>query len=143
MKSEILFSSKYIIRVTLVFASIMVTGVFNNNLYSQNGSWVAPKSADSYKNPFSGDEKAAVAGKKLYTKMCAICHGNKGKGDGIAGMALQPRPSNFTKDDVQNQTDGAIFWKMTVGKAPMASYKETLTEEQRWQLVAFIKSLGK
>jgi len=28
--------------------------------------------------------------------MCTICHGDKGKGDGVAGAALNPRPGNFT-----------------------------------------------
>jgi len=74
---------------------------------------------------------------------CAICHGKKGKGDGVAGMALKPRPADFTKDVIQKQTDGAIYWKLTEGKAPMAAYKETLSEEQRWQLVNFIRSLRK
>jgi mono/diheme cytochrome c family protein len=59
----------------------------------------------------------------------------------MAGMALKPRPADFSKDIIQNQTDGAIYWKLTEGKAPMAAYKETLTKEQRWQLVNFIRSL--
>jgi len=42
---------------------------------------------------------------------------------------------------VQNQSDGAIYWKITNGNPPMASYKETLTEEQRWQLVNYIREL--
>ena len=55
---------------------------------------------------------------------------------------LKPRPGNFTKDAVQLQTDGAIYWKMTEGRAPMASYKTALTEQQRWQLVNYIRQLG-
>jgi mono/diheme cytochrome c family protein len=98
------------------------------------GSWVAPKSADAIKNPLKGDAIATAEGKKIYNQMCSICHGAKGKGDGIAGTSLSPSPSNFTSDKVQAQTDGAIFWKLTEGKAPMASYKTLLKEEQRWQL---------
>ncbi len=125
----------------LIFFFLMIVGVSQNQVIGQNGNWTAPASADKMKNPYKGIEKSTLAGKQLYGQFCAICHGKKGKGDGVAGMALKPRPSNFTKDIVQKQTDGAIYWKMTEGKAPMAAYKETLTEKQRWQLVNFIRSL--
>ena len=81
-------------------------------------------------------------GRKLYASYCASCHGDKGKGDGLAGMTLKPRPANFKKDALQAQSDGAIFWKITEGRAPMAAYKGALTEEQRWQLVNYIRQLG-
>jgi len=75
--------------------------------------------------------------------MCVICHGAKGKGDGIAGVSLNPKPGNFTIERIQSQTDGAIFWKLTNGKAPMAAYKEILTETQRWELVNYIRTFKK
>jgi mono/diheme cytochrome c family protein len=121
----------------------LVLILFNFNAEAQTPSWAAPTEANSLENPLKGNEKATQAGKKLYTQLCAICHGNKGKGDGVAGMALKPRPANFIKDIVQKQTDGAIYWKMTEGRAPMAAYKSSLTEEQRWQLVNYIRSLKK
>ena len=143
MKNVIFFQkNKYARRAVLLFTTVLLVGMFQNAGYSQS-NWQAPASADNIKNPYKGNEKATLAGKKLFAQYCAICHGNKGKGDGMAGMALKPRPANFTKDAVQLQTDGAIYWKMTEGKAPMAAYKETLTEEQRWQLVNFIRSLKK
>lgn len=132
---------KSTLRTTLVIAIILVMGLVHNIAFCQTVEWKAPIDANTYNNPYKGDEKATREGKKLYAQFCAICHGNKGKGDGVAGMALKPRPSNFTKGIVQGQSDGALFWKMTEGKAPMASYKETLTKEQRWQLVNFIRSL--
>ena len=84
-----------------------------------------------------------LKGKKLYNQMCAVCHGAKGKGDGVAGAALNPKPTNFTSASVQAQTDGAIFWKITEGRSPMASYKTILKEEQRWQLVNYLRTFKK
>jgi len=109
----------------------------------QAGSWVVPASANSLKNPLIGNESSTSKGKKLYKQMCAICHGDSGKGDGVAGASLNPRPANFTTVAVQSQTDGAIFWKMSEGKAPMAAYKEFLSETERWELVNYIRTLKK
>ena len=109
----------------------------------EDKAWVAPKEANTVKNPLQGNSIATTDGKKLFTKMCVICHGNKGKGDGVAGMALKPRPTNLTSSAVQQQSDGAIYWKITEGRAPMAAYKAILSEGQRWQLVNYIRQLGK
>lgn len=136
-----MYKRHFFYRTTLSLFVAIILGACNTQLIAQSGNWDAPESASNLKNPYQGLDKATLSGKVLYEQLCAICHGKKGKGDGVAGMALTPRPSNFTKDKVQSQTDGAIYWKMTEGKSPMASYKESLTEEQRWQLVNFIRSM--
>lgn len=112
------------------------------NLVDAQTTWVAPSDADQLKNPFANNEDAIKKGKKLYAQFCTICHGDKGKGDGMAGSALKPKPANFTLESIQVQTDGAIFWKMAEGRPPMAAYKDILSEVQRWQLVAYIRTLN-
>lgn len=121
-------------KITLTLLLISVALVANAQ------TWVAPKSADTIENPFKDNKDAVKSGKKLFTSMCVICHGFKGKGDGVAGAALSPKPANFTLKAIQEQTDGALFWKLTNGKAPMAAYKDMLTEEQRWQLVNYLRT---
>ena len=105
--------------------------------------WIAPKSADKIKNPIKIDANSVKSGKKLYKALCAICHGHKGKGDGMAGSGLNPKPANFVKKDFQSQTDGAIFWKLSEGRSPMAGYKTSLSEKQRWQIVNYLRTLKK
>ena len=129
------------LRAAQLVLCLMVMGTAINNTFGQT-AWKAPASANTYKNPYAGKTAATAAGKTLYGQMCAVCHGDKGKGDGIAGMTLNPRPANFKKSEVQAQTDGALYWKITEGRAPMATYKDALTEEQRWQLVNYIRQLG-
>ena len=110
----------------------------------QTKVWVAPASADTIKNPFRENMEASLAkGKGLYIQYCSICHGVKGKGDGIAGAGLNPRPADHSSEKVQSQTDGALYWKMTTGRPPMASYEKDLTAVQRWQLVCYIRTLRK
>ena len=109
----------------------------------QASIWVAPTSADTIKNPVKGDIKATSDGKKLYVQYCVVCHGDKGEGDGIAAAGLNPKPADHSAEKIQKQTDGAIFWKMTTGRPPMAAYESTLTKQQRWQLVNYIRTLKK
>ena len=135
---------KTIIGITLLLVSLSFIYVLGaNESITATGDWVAPTSANSNTNPFPGDEAAIASGKKLYNNYCGICHGNKGKGDGIGGVGLNPRPSNFTTEKVQNQSDGALFWKLTTGRAPMAGYKDILSEQERWQLINYIRILKK
>jgi len=110
---------------------------------SQPKQWTAPVSADSLVNPLKETPKDWKKGAAIYNTACVVCHGTSGKGDGIAGAALIPRPADLSSETVQNQSDGAIFWKLTEGRPPMASYKAIYSDEQRWQLVKYIRELGK
>lgn len=125
-------------------ASIAVTAflfIGSNSLAQEN--WVAPVSADEIVNPLKGDANAAASGKKTYKMLCAVCHGAKGKGDGIGSAGLQPKPTDLTSTKVQAQTDGAIFWKIEEGRSPMPSYKTTLPEKKRWEIINYIRKLKK
>lgn len=118
--------------------------ISSNILYAQKSKkWVAPASANELKNPYKDDPSALVEGKKIYMATCAVCHGESGKGNGAASVTLNPHPANFLSIDVENESDGAIYWKLTEGNPPMASYKSLLTDDQRWKLVTFIRSLEK
>jgi len=141
MKSKKMIIQKLALKGLFIMALLGLG--FTGTTYAQTGtSWKVPSNADVIKNPLKTSSNSVTAGKKLYEQMCAICHGAKGKGDGVAGMALKPRPANFTKDTFQKQTDGAIYWKLTHGNPPMAAYKEILTDQQRWDLVNFLRTFG-
>jgi len=102
--------------------------------------WKAPTSAKAMKNPV---EKTAglKAGKSLFNTNCAMCHGNTGRGDGPAGAALNPKPENLVGKEVQRQTDGDLFWKISEGRGAMPPWK-SLAEKDRWSLVQYIRSLA-
>jgi len=106
-------------------------------------AWLAPASADSIKNPIPVTKESISKGEELYNMYCFSCHGDTGYGDGPAGGSMGIRPANFHDQRVIKQKDGALFWKLTNGKGNMPPFKEALTEEQRWQLIVFLRELGK
>lgn len=129
--------------ITILLLVIIQVFLLSQATAQALGPWKAPAAADLLKNPFAGDAAATEKGKKTYMTLCNVCHGDKGKGDGIGSAALNPKPANHTSASVQGQTDGTLFWKITNGRGAMVPYKQTLTDEQRWQLVNFIRVLGK
>jgi mono/diheme cytochrome c family protein len=114
-----------------------------SNAFSQSRKFPSPASANAIINPLKGNAEATSEGKKIYTQYCVTCHGDKGKGNGIAAPGLSRPPADHTSDFVQNQTDGALFWIIREGNNPMPTYKTVLTETQRWQVVNYIRTLAK
>jgi mono/diheme cytochrome c family protein len=99
--------------------------------------------AQKLKNPEPQNAESVEAGKKLYQRHCAACHGPNGKGDG--GMALSGgEPSDLTDGAWDHgSTDGEIFVVIRDGvSADMLAYKDKLTEKQIWQVVNYIRSIG-
>jgi mono/diheme cytochrome c family protein len=103
--------------------------------------WVAPDPEKARKNPLPPG-KAVEQGKKSAQVNCVSCHGGSGKGDGPAAAALNPKPADWTSKRVQDETDGALFWKISTGRGAMPPWKH-LPENERWALVQYIRSLKK
>jgi len=125
------------------FILLLALAITINTAYSQQRKFPTPAYADTISNPIKGDVTSIAEGKKIYTRFCVTCHGNKGKGDGIAAPGLAKPPADHTSDFVQKQKDGALFWIITAGNRPMPTYKTTLTTVQRWQVVNYIRTLAK
>ena len=124
--------------VLLLFISFFI----HNDAKAQSKTWAAPKEADNVKNPLAGNTEILKYAKVIYTTYCGPCHGSKGKGDGIAAAGLAKKPADHSSDYVQKQTDGALYWMITTGRSPMPSYKTLLTDNQRWELVNYIRTLA-
>lgn len=88
------------------------------------------------------DAGAAEAGKVNFNTYCESCHGAAGLGDGIAGQGLNPPPANLIQVAAQ-VGDDYLFWRISEGKlgTPMVSWAGVLSEEQIWQVVAYIRTL--
>jgi len=84
---------------------------------------------------------AANEGAKVFQVNCEGCHGPQGHGDGPAGEALDPKPKNLPELAAQ-VGDDYLFWRISTGKpgTSMAPWAGILTEDQIWQVVAFIRT---
>jgi mono/diheme cytochrome c family protein len=92
-------------------------------------------------------------GQDLYGKMgCANCHGDTGKGDGSSAPTLRDdwgypiTPRDFTSGPLKVGDEPRDLYKafMTgLNGSPMPSFAESITPEQSWALVAYVRSLRK
>jgi mono/diheme cytochrome c family protein len=106
--------------------------------------WVAPEDARQVKNPVPVNPDTLAAGAQLFHENCAPCHGETGKGDGETGKIIKKKPANFTDAKLMSEeTDGSLFWKMGEGRGPMPSWKDEISDKERWQLVNYIRKLTK
>lgn len=94
----------------------------------------APASATRLVNPFAGQPSTVTAGRELYAVHCSACHGRNAEGSGN----VPP----LAHSAVQSAADGELFWFITAGSINdgMPSWA-SLSEPQRWQIVAYLKTL--
>ena len=108
--------------------------------------------AKSLQNPDPVTEESIANGKALYERFafCSACHGLDGTGkkmDVRSPLHASPSPTNFADGAWQAaRSDGELFWILKHGShgTDMASYLPLyLSEEEAWQLVSYIRALGK
>jgi mono/diheme cytochrome c family protein len=112
--------------------------------HPQGGAHHHPAAA-KLKNPVAADATSVAAGKQLYDKQCAGCHGDAGKGDGAMGEELNPKPANLADADWKHgSTDGEIFTVIRDGvkSTGMKPYARKLTTHQMWDVVNYVRSLA-
>ena len=85
------------------------------------------------------------AGRGIYTQNCAACHGLEGRGNGPNSITLEKKPANFTRPFYKQYDDSMWFYRVSEGVAGtrMPRWNQILTEEQRWYVVAYLKTLQK
>jgi mono/diheme cytochrome c family protein len=106
--------------------------------------WNAPTAVKNLQNPVPTTGDSLEVGMKNYSTYCQSCHGERGDGKGERAEKLSIAPSDFTDAHAMGQmTDGELFWKISHGRRPMPAFKDKLTEQERWQLVDYIRTLAR
>jgi mono/diheme cytochrome c family protein len=123
-------------------ASPPPTQVFSKN------TWDIPADADKTKNPVEATEESIVKGKEIFMMKkgnCIFCHGETGAGNEANLAKLRRKPADLSDQKRMSElSDGNLFWKITKGiPGIMPGREQQLTEEERWQVVNFVRTLAK
>ena len=126
-------------RVTCVLSALFVLVALlasGSQVRERDAAWVAPPEDASKVNPLATKIETAPGGRKVFHHHCSTCPGEDARGS--------TKGPDLTQPDVQAQTDGALFWKISGGNAhqgmPAFSF---LPEPQRWQLVLHVRASAK
>ena len=110
----------------------------------QNKPWPVPDNFKNMKSTVASNAESIAAGKALWSLHCASCHGKTGLGDGSKADQLKTVPPDFSKADVQSESDGSIFYKTSEGRDDMPSFKKKIADQDDiWSLVVYIRTLKK
>ena len=87
--------------------------------------------------------------KKIYVSYCSACHGEKGKGDGMAAQSLPVRPADHTNGAVMNQLSDKFLLDViskggsAVGKSSfMPAWGSSFNEKQIRDIVAYLRTIA-
>lgn len=99
---------------------------------------------DALKNPYTFGDNDIEHGKRLYNIQCGICHGTDLNGDGPLYNGGEgkyaAKPASFNDPAIKGMTDGRYYYTIMYGKNMMGSYASQLTHEERWKVIAYIRS---
>ena len=101
--------------------------------------------------PIQADEAAYVAGAQIYSEQCAACHGLNGKPSSFGAHMYPDAPPLWEKHHngqvvgVSDDPPGETYWKVTNGirLTGRPSYKDVLTDTQRWQVSLLLANADK
>jgi mono/diheme cytochrome c family protein len=138
-----ILQSRLLLNVTVLFTLLIASAIVARSEEQSKQKWSAPAAEAQKKNPVAASESSLAAGRKIYSKTCAMCHGKSGDADGPAVIELNIHPAKLSDPKVATEPDGSLFWKITTGKKPMPAYGKRISETDRWNLVNYVRTLSK
>lgn len=115
----------------------------------QTGSgtgWQLPPDAEEKKSPLQVDAKILATGRAVFKNKCVKCHGPGGLGDGPDADPEHREDMDLTNPKrADRNADGVVFYKVWNGRRrpKMPAFKEEITEQQAWSVVAYVQTLRK
>jgi mono/diheme cytochrome c family protein len=135
------FAVKRFVLLLVVVMVAVASAAAEKQKKKETKEWKVPAREARRANPVAADEKSIAAGKKLYVQECLDCHGGRGRGDGAGARDLDAPMPDLSDSKLWKQSDGSLFYKITEGREPMPGTEE-LSEEQRWHLVNYVRTLA-
>jgi len=138
-----ILQSRFRFRVAVIFTVLIASAFIGLSEEQSKGKWSAPAGEAQKKNPVAPSESSLAAGRKIYSKTCAMCHGKTGDADGPAVIELNIHPAKLSDPKLSTESDGSLLWKITNGKKPMPAYGKRISETDRWNVVNYVRTLSK
>jgi len=95
-------------------------------------------------NPAELNKENLQRGKVQYDIFCAMCHGERGNGDGhlYTNKLFPVQPTSLTGDYVQNKPDGEIYHVITLGSLSglMGAHGSLIKPGDRWKIVSYLRN---
>src|ERR1700730_11827967 len=100
------------------------------------------RAAPKLTNPVTADEANLVAGARLYSEHCAMCHGDPAHPKSPLADSLSPPAPQFT-DDTADMPENENFYIIQHGIrwTAMPGWKNVLSEQQTWQVVTLLSHM--
>jgi len=104
--------------------------------FSEDGYNLAKK---TLKSPLEVNDANLANGKAMFAIYCAVCHGDKGDGQGtLVKREKFLGVPNYKDRDI---TEGSIYHVIMYGRNMMGSHASQLTNKERWQVVQYVQKL--
>lgn len=117
----------------------------SNGMHTRHSTTI-PADYAGRASPVSSDDESAARGAVIFTSNCAVCHGDGGMGDGPTAASLDPSPAPIARTSLM-MGDDYLFWRVSEGGVPFATampvWKETLDEQARWDVINYVRALGR
>ncbi len=107
-----------------------------------SNNWVVPSKYQEMTNPEDASKENIAIGKSMYSKHCKSCHGKNGYGDGPKADEVDGALGDFSSEEFQEQSDGALFYKSYIGRKDMPNFEKKMTEEDMWLTVHYMRTLA-
>jgi len=141
LNTQLCFRAKLLAFLTALLGSALFA--VSEEQPGSKEKWTAPATEARKKNPVAVNESSLTAGQKVYLKRCVGCHGKTGNGEGPNAADLGIHPAKLSDAVVREETDGELFYKITVGKKPMPNYGTRLSSTDRWNVINYLRTLAR
>ena len=142
--------SRFVLALSTLFLSVLV----NPAQPQSSTSSAQPQKVPSYAaipveatktaNPVKPGPESLARAKKWWTLDCEMCHNKNGDGKGETAAGMKLTMVNFTDPaTLKDRTDGEIYWIIKNGHNDMPAEGTRISTETGWDLVNYVRSLGK
>lgn len=97
--------------------------------------------AETFPESIELTEAFIMEGQRQYDAFCSPCHGYSGYGDGVVVQEGLPAPPSYHDAETRSNSVGLYFDIITNGGVAMFSYDSRVTPEERWAIIAYIRTM--